>query len=262
MEIKYLDQVRARNPLVHNITNIVAANFSANGLLAIGASPIMADSVDEMEELAAVSSAVVLNIGTLNKQKVEAMLVAGKSANRAGVPVVLDPVGAGFTQLRRETTAEIRFAAVRGNAGEMAHIAGVEWHAKGVDAGSGSADLHSIAQRIAQQYSCIAAISGETDYVSNGSRTAKLNNGTPLFPKVTASGCLLSTIAGAFAAVAVPEDYLHAVAEACTVYAVAGELAAQGLQPAQSGSFAWKLIDSLAAVSAQEVAARAKVEWI
>ena len=139
MEIKYLDQVRARNPLVHNITNIVAANFSANGLLAIGASPIMADSVDEMAELAAASSAVVLNIGTLNKQKVEAMLVAGKSANRAGVPVVLDPVGAGFTQLRRETTAqllaEIQFAAVRGNAGEMAHIAGVEWHAKGVDAG-------------------------------------------------------------------------------------------------------------------------------
>lgn len=266
MEIKYLDQVRARNPLVHNITNIVAANFSANGLLAIGASPIMADSVDEMAELAAVSSAVVLNIGTLNKQKVEAMLVAGKSANRAGVPVVLDPVGAGFTQLRRETTAqllaEIRFAAVRGNAGEMAHIAGVEWQAKGVDAGSGSADLHSIAQRIAQQYGCVAAISGETDYVSNGSRTAKLNNGTPLFPKVTASGCLLSTIAGAFAAVAAQEDYLHAVAEACTVYAVAGELAAQGLQPSQSGSFAWKLIDSLAAVSAQEVAARAKVEWI
>ena len=252
MEIKYLDQVRARNPLVHNITNIVAANFSANGLLAIGASPIMADSVDEMAELAAASSAVVLNIGTLNKQKV--------------VPVVLDPVGAGFTQLRRETTArllaEIRFAAVRGNAGEMAHIAGVEWQAKGVDAGSGSADLHGIAQRIAQQYGCVAAISGETDYVSNGSRTAKLNNGTPLFPKVTASGCLLSTIAGAFAAVAAPEDYLHAVAEACTVYAVAGELAAQGLQPAQSGSFAWKLIDSLAAVSAQEVAARAKVEWI
>ena len=97
MEIKYLDQIRARNPLVHNITNIVAANFSANGLLAIGASPIMADSVDEMAELAAASSAVVLNIGTLNKQKVEAMLVAGKSANRAGVPVVLDPVGAGFT---------------------------------------------------------------------------------------------------------------------------------------------------------------------
>jgi len=198
MEIKYLDQVRARNPLVHNITNIVAANFSANGLLAIGASPIMADSVDEMAELAAVSSAVVLNIGTLNKQKVEAMLVAGKSANRAGVPVVLDPVGAGFTQLRRETTAqllaEIRFAAVRGNAGEMAHIAGVEWHAKGVDAGSGSADLHSIAQRIAQQYGCVAAISGETDYVSNGSRTAKLNNGTPLFPKATASGCPIAPL--------------------------------------------------------------------
>ncbi len=266
MQIKYLDQVRARNPLVHNITNIVSANFSANGLLAIGASPIMADSVDEMDELAAISSAVVLNIGTLNANKVEAMLVAGKSANRAGVPVVLDPVGAGVTALRRDTTArllrEIRFAAIRGNAGEMAHIAGVAWQAKGVDAGSGSADLHAIAQRIAQQHGCIAAISGETDYVSDGSRTAKLRNGTPLFPKVTASGCLLSTVVGAFAAVAEQGDILHAVAEACTVYAVAGELAAQRLQPTQSGSFAVALLDQLAAISAQEAAARSRVEWI
>ncbi|OAM26708.1 MULTISPECIES: hydroxyethylthiazole kinase [Eikenella] len=266
MQIKYLDQVRARNPLVHNITNIVSANFSANGLLAIGASPIMADSVDEMDELAAASSAVVLNIGTLNVHKVEAMLAAGKSANRAGVPVVLDPVGAGFTALRRDTTArllrEIRFAAVRGNAGEMAHIAGVAWQAKGVDAGSGSADLQEIAQRIAQQHGCIAAISGETDYVSDGSRTAKLNNGTPLFPKVTASGCLLSTVVGAFAAVAAPGDMLHAVAEACTVYAVAGELAAQGLQDTQSGSFAVSLIDHLGSISARQAADRARVEWI
>lgn len=266
MKIKYLQRIRASNPLVHNITNIVSANFSANGLLAIGASPIMADSVDEMDELAAISSAVVLNIGTLNKLKVEAMLTAGKSANRAGVPVVLDPVGAGVTALRRDTTArllkEIHFAAIRGNAGEMAHIAGVQWQAKGVDAGCGSADLLDIAQRIAREYGCIAAISGETDYVSDGSRTAKLNNGTPLFPKVTASGCLLSTVVGAFAAVAEPTDCLHAVAEACTVYAVAGELAARSLQPTQSGSFAMALIDSLASVSEQEVSALARAEWV
>ena len=107
MEIKYLDQVRARNPLVHNITNIVAANFSANGLLAIGASPIMADSVDEMAELAAVSSVVVLNIGTLNKQKVEAMLVAGKSANRAGVRAAARPICTASPNASRSNTAAL-----------------------------------------------------------------------------------------------------------------------------------------------------------
>ena len=120
MQIRFLDKVRRQNPLVHNITNGVAMNFTANGLLALGASPIMADEVSEMADMAAICSALLINIGTLRRQTVEAMLAAGKAANARGIPVVFDPVGAAATQFRRDTVerllAEVRFAAIRGNA--------------------------------------------------------------------------------------------------------------------------------------------------
>lgn len=265
MEIRYLDAVRARNPLVHNITNIVAAHFSANGLLAVGASPIMADSTEEMDELAAVSAALVINIGTLGADTVKAMLLAGKAANCAGVPVVLDPVGAGATAFRRDTVArlldEIRFAAIRGNAGEMAQVAGVSWQAKGVDAGSGAAALDEIAAAVARKHNTVAIVSGATDYVSDGLKLAVLENGTPLLPRITTSGCLLSAVCGAFLGVAAKDGYLHAAVEACTVYAVAGELAAKDLRPTQSGTFTAAFVDSLGAVTAQQVAAASRVTW-
>ena len=142
MQIRFLDKVRGQNPLVHNITNGVAMNFTANGLLALGASPIMADEVSEMADMAAICSALLINIGTLRRQTVEAMLAAGKAANARGIPVVFDPVGAAATQFRRDTVerllAEVRFAAIRGNAAEMAYIAGGAWQGKGVDAGGGA----------------------------------------------------------------------------------------------------------------------------
>lgn len=263
MQFRYLSGVRSQNPLIHNITNIVAAHFSANGLLAVGASPIMADSIEEMEELAALSSALVLNIGTLDAGKIEAMLVAGRSANRAGVPVVLDPVGAGATAFRRDTVQtllrEIRFAAVRGNAGEMAQLAGVAWSAKGVDAGSGEADAGAIAVEVARRYATVAIVSGETDYISDGLQLALLNNGTPLLPRITTSGCLLSAVCGAFLAVAPANDYFAAAVEACTVYGVAAEQAAAGLHATQHGTFMIRFIDSLAAITPEQAAAAAKV---
>ncbi|OSI18072.1 hydroxyethylthiazole kinase [Neisseria dentiae] len=265
MQFHYLAEVRSKNPLIHNITNIVAAHFSANGLLAVGASPIMADSVEEMEELAALSSALVLNIGTLDADKIQAMLVAGRSANRAGVPVVLDPVGVGATAFRRDTVQtllqEIRLAAIRGNAGEMAQLAGVAWSAKGVDAGSGAADVGAITAAVARRYETVAVVSGETDYVSDGLKLAVLNNGTPLLPSITTSGCLLSAVCGAFLAVAPANDYLAAAIEACTAYGVAAERAAAGLQNTQHGTFMIRFIDSLAAVTTEQVAAAAKVRW-
>lgn len=265
MQFRYLTEVRSKNPLIHNITNIVAAHFSANGLLAVGASPIMADSVEEMEELAVSGSALVLNTGTLDKDKIRAMLVAGRSANLAGVPVVLDPVGAGATVFRRDTVQtllqEIRFAAVRGNAGEMAQLAGVAWSAKGVDAGSGAADVGTVAVEVARRYETVAIVSGETDYVSDGRKLAVLNNGTPLLPRITTSGCLLSAVCGAFLAVAPKNDYPAAAVEACTVYGVAAEQASAGLHAAQHGTFMIRFIDSLAAVTQEQVAAAAKVRW-
>ena len=201
MQIRFLDKVRRQNPLVHNITNGVAMNFTANGLLALGASPIMADEVSEMADMAAICSALLINIGTLRRQTVEAMLTAGKAANARGIPVVFDPVGAAATQFRRDTVerllAEVRFAAIRGNAAEMAYIAGGAWQGKGVDAGGGAANAAEVAATAAKRYGCVAAVSGATDYVSDGLCTVAVANGTPLFPKITASGCLLGSVIAA-----------------------------------------------------------------
>ena len=252
----YLSKIREQNPLVHNITNIVAANFSANGLLALGASPLMSANVEEMDEVPSLSQALVINIGTLIGKEREAMRLAGKAANAKGIPVVLDPVGVGATSYRRETInqllKEIQFTLIRGNAGEIATIAGETWQAKGVDAGQGEVDLKAVAQRVAQDYGCVVLISGKVDIVSDGKRTATVHNGTPLFPKITASGCLLSAVCAAFLAVDSGEHF-QATLEACMAYAVAGELAARGLST-QVGQFQVRLLDELAALSPESIA--------
>lgn len=266
MSFDYLDAVRQRNPLVHNITNAVAAHFAANGLLAVGASPIMADEPAEMADMAAICGALLINIGTLRASTIEAMLAAGAAANRRGIPVVFDPVGVAATALRRDTAERllqnVSFAVIRGNLGEMAFLAGEVVQSKGVDAGHTAADAATVAAAVAKRYRCIAAVSGATDYVSDGLQTFAVANGTPLFPKITASGCLLGSVIAAFAAVAAPDDYLDATVQACTVYAVAGETAAQGLSPTQSGTFGSRLIDALSAVDAVQTAAAARVEAV
>ena len=265
MNSQFLAKLRQRNPLIHNITNIVAANFSANGLLAIGASPMMSACIEEMDEMPKLSQALVINIGTLMGKEVEAMVLAGKTANEVGIPVVLDPVGVGATSFRKQTVAtllkEVKFAAIRGNAGELATIANVAWQAKGVDAGAGSGNLSDIARTVAQQYGCVVMISGETDYLSDGKRHAQIHNGTPLFPKITASGCLLSAICGAFLAMAKPEEYFEAMVEGCAAYALAGELAAQSLTAAQHGQFYVRLLDELAALTPEQINKYARISY-
>ncbi|QGM80648.1 hydroxyethylthiazole kinase [Otariodibacter oris] len=257
MKSIYLEKIRLQNPLIHNITNIVAANYCANGLLAIGASPIMSANVEEMEEVPALSQALVINIGTLIGKEAEAMLLAGKTANKIGIPVVLDPVGVGATSYRKQIIsqllAEVQFALIRGNAGELATIAGEDWQAKGVDAGDGNADMNSIAKKVANQYQSVVAISGEVDVVSDGVKTVNIHNGTPMFPKITASGCLLSSVCGAFLAVAEKQHYFDAVVEACTAYAVAGEILAEKLSPTDNGQFYVGLLDQLASLSVEKI---------
>ncbi|XWY19242.1 hydroxyethylthiazole kinase [Bisgaard Taxon 45] len=261
----YLQQIKAQNPLVHNITNVVAANFSANGLLAIGASPLMSAAIEEMDEVPRISQALVINIGTLMDKEVSAMVLAGKTANQVGIPVVLDPVGVGATRFRKQTAQtllkEVKFAAIRGNAGELATLAQVDWQAKGVDVGSGDADLAEIARNVAEQYQCIAMISGATDYLSDGKRQVQIHNGTSLFPKITASGCLLSALCGAFLAVAEPAQYFDAMLEACTAYAIAGELAAQPLSDTQHGQFYLGLLDQLASLSPEKIKQYARISY-
>lgn len=254
LQPELLDRIRSDNPLIHNLTNIVVANYVANGLLAIGASPIMSNAPQEMDELASIVSAVAINIGTPTSEQVTAMMAAGRAANRYGKPLLLDPVGVGATAYRRELVQNlldnVQFAAIRGNAGEMATLAGVDWQSKGVDAGSGSADVHAIAKQVAQQYRTVAVISGEVDVLSDGERIVEISGGTSLFPLITGSGCLHGAVCAAFIAVA--EDVLSACVTACAAYATAGEHAAK--DHVGNGGFTTALLDSLARLQATDIA--------
>lgn len=250
--MSYLTKVREQNPLIHNITNIVVTNFTANGLLALGASPFMADAHEEVADVAKMSAAVVLNIGTLNEHVIQSMILAGKSANVHGVPVVLDPVGAGATAYRTEIThkliSEMQITALRGNVAEVAHVAGEQWSIKGVDAGAGEGDVVALAQKAARKLGCIVIITGKEDVITDGEVTFIASNGHPILTKVTGTGCLLSSVVGAFLAVA-GQSALEAVAEAISFYGVAAEIAAEATAGQGPGSFQIEFLNQLALVT-------------
>ncbi len=194
-------KIRQKSPLVHCITNYVVANFTANGLLAIGASPVMADEVDEVQEMVSIANALLINIGTLNTRTLESMKLAGKKANELNIPVVLDPVGVGATTFRQQAVKEIldvvKIQLLRCNAGELAAIAGVHWESKGVDSGEGSMDIEAAAKQVAHQYDCLVVVTGASDYVTDGVTEAWVAGGNELMTQVTGTGCLLSAICAA-----------------------------------------------------------------
>lgn len=258
-----LEKIRETNPLVHNITNIVVANDVANVLLAIGASPFMADAKEEMEEVSHFSNALVLNIGTLNERAIESMILAGKACNKQGVPVLLDPVGASATSFRKRVVKqlfeEITFTAIRGNAGEMASIAGVEWKAKGVDAGEGSASTVEIAQKVANDKKCVVAISGKQDVLSDGKKTYIVSNGHKRMSGITGSGCMLSGLSGAFVGVA-KDQALKAMVASHIGFGIAGERAALREDVQGPGTFRAALIDELEKLTPEEIESKAKIE--
>ncbi len=227
-KIKMIFQtIRQQQPLIHCITNYVVANFQANGLLALGASPVMADDSQEVEEMVAMAQALLINIGTLNTRTKNAMLLAGKKANALGIPVILDPVGAGATTYRKETVQylleNIQFAVIRCNIGELAAIANVDWQQKGVDSGHGSMSLETEALLVAQRYNCIVIVTGERDLITNGEHSQWIAGGHPQMTEVTGTGCLLSALCGA-AYVAGNKPY-NQLAETLTYYKKAAVLA-------------------------------------
>ena len=244
-----LRQLREARPLVHQITNYVVMNETANATLALGALPVMAHAPEEVEEMVGLAGALVVNIGTLSAHWVDAMLAAGHAANRRGVPVVLDPVGAGATRYRTETArrilGEVDVAVLRGNAGEVATLAGVDAEVRGVesiDAGAAPAD---VARAAATTLGVVASVTGPIDYVSDGERVVAVQNGHPLLASITGTGCISSAITGAFLAVN-RERPLEAAAEALAAFGVAGENAAPGAKG--PGSFHVNLYDALAAL--------------
>jgi len=256
-----LAAIRERKPLVHQITNYVVMNETANATLALGALPVMAHAVEEVEEMAAVAGALVLNIGTLSKHWIEAMLLAAKAANRAGVPVVLDPVGAGATKLRTETAKRIldeaEIAVVRGNAAEVATLAGRQAEIRGVESIGASDSGAELAKAAASELGCVAAVTGPVDHVSDGGRVIAVANGHKLLATVTGTGCMATAIIGCFLAVA-PDRPLEAAAEALVAFGVAGEDAANGAKG--PGTFHAALYDALYNLAPDTIDHRAKAE--
>jgi hydroxyethylthiazole kinase len=256
-----LAAIRERKPLVHQITNYVVMNETANATIALGALPVMAHAIEEVEELASIAGALVINIGTLSKHWIEAMLLAATAANRAGVPVVLDPVGAGATKLRTETATrllvEAEIAVVRGNAAEVATLAGRRAEIRGVESISTGVSGAELAQSAASGLGCVVAVTGPVDHVSDGDRVLALANGHELLGTVTGTGCMSSAITGCFLAVA-PDRPLEAAAEALVAFGVAGEDAAQGAKG--PGSFHVNLYDALYNLDPGTLDERARAE--
>ncbi len=195
---KAADKVRDICPLVHCITNYVTVNDVANCILAIGASPIMADDIAEAADITSISKALVINMGTLNARTVESMVAAGKKANELGVPVVFDPVGAGASNFRNETAKRIlenvKISILRGNLSEMSYLAGLEVSTKGVDTSEADEknDPVSVAKKTAAKYNCVAAITGAVDTITDGKRVARISNGHPYLSRIAQSRLHLS----------------------------------------------------------------------
>ncbi|HVU77143.1 MAG TPA: hydroxyethylthiazole kinase [Gaiellaceae bacterium] len=255
-----LRRVRETRPLVHQITNYVVMNETANATLALGALPVMAHAREEVEEMARLAGALVLNIGTLSPAWVEAMLLAGRAANEGGVPVVLDPVGAGATRYRTETAkrilADVDVAVLRGNAGEVATLVGVDAEVRGVESIGAGADAGELARAAARQLGLVASVTGPVDHVSDGREVVAVANGHPLLASVTGTGCMSTAITGCFLAADRARPLAAAVA-ALVAFGVAGEDAAVGAKG--PGSFHVALYDALAALDPETLDGRARL---
>jgi hydroxyethylthiazole kinase len=257
--------VRARSPLVHSITNLVAANFNANALLAVGASPVMAHAHEEVSDMVSIAQALVLNIGTLDPYQVEAMRIALARAAQRGIPTVLDPVGAGATAYRNRTVEGLLTLAapsvIRGNASEIMSVAGVSVSTRGVDSSAGASDAVRAAQSLVRRTGGVVCISGEVDHILGvDGRWLRLANGHVWMTRITAVGCSATALVGAFCAV--QPDFVRATASAMALLAVAGELAAEQARARGQGvgSMQALLLDALQGLSQDAFAERLALE--
>jgi len=254
-----LDRLRASRPLVHHITNFVVMNDTANVTLLIGASPVMAHAPEEVEEMVSMAGALVLNPGTPQRDWNEAMLLAGRRARETGIPIVLDPVGAGATEFRTRTNRmlldEVKPTIVRGNAGEIGALAGAGGEVKGVDSVGTLTDPEQVVRRAAKQWGVVVAITGRRDLVSDGERTIAVGNGHEWLTTLTGTGCMSTAMVAAFAAV--EPDALYAATAGLAAYGVAAELAAARTDG--PGSFKTALFDELYRLSSERLAEAASV---
>jgi hydroxyethylthiazole kinase len=256
-----LRSLRERRPLIHQITNYVVMNETANATLALGALPVMAHAREEVEEMVGLAGALVLNIGTLSEHWIESMLIAGRAANERGIPIVLDPVGAGATRYRTATAKrlldELEVAVVRGNAGELATLVGAEAEVRGVESIAAPGDPAELARDAARALGAVAAVTGPVDHVSDGDTSVRVANGHELLATVSGTGCMSTAITGSFLAVKA-EAPLEAAAEALVAFGVAGEDAAEKARG--PGTFHAGLYDALAALDPDTLDGRARIQ--
>jgi len=253
-----LNQVRERKPLIHHITNYVTVNDCANITLGIGASPVMADAIGEAADIAAISSALVLNMGTLNERTVPSMIAAGKSANAKGIPVVFDPVGVGASKLRNEAAThlikEVKLSVLRGNISEIKFIAGLSSETKGVDASESDLattdSVGQIAKGLAQRLGCVVVISGAADTISDGNETVFIENGHPMLSSLTGTGCMCSSLIGSFCGGS-RDKLFEGTVVAMLCMGVAGELAYEKSGQLGGGSFHVALHDEVSRMDAE-----------
>jgi len=255
-----LERLRKERPLVHSVTNYVVMNFTANALLAMGASPVMAHSVDEIEEMVSLASAFVINIGTLSRHWIESMLRGGRKANELGVPVILDPVGSGATSLRTNTfrtlVKELKLTVVRGNASEILSIASDDIKTKGVETVHDAEQALETAREAAREIDSVVAITGPMDLIADGNKVIRCYNGHPLLRSVTGTGCAATTTIAAFATVT--HDPLEAASAGLAFFGLAGELA--GARADSPGSFMVSLLDAMYQISPEQFQAKARLE--
>ena len=246
-----LDSVRQTSPLIHNITNYVVMNNTANALLSIGASPVMAHSTEEVAEMASIASALVLNIGTLEPEWVKAMLIAGETALNKNTPIVFDPVGAGATSYRtcvcKQIIDECKPSIIRGNASEIMALCNANTKTKGVDSTNSSESALESAKELAHETKTIVVISGQTDYITDGVNTNTVINGNPLMARVTGMGCTATAIVAAFAAV--NKNMLIAATHGMAIMGIAGEIAAS--KSRGNGSMQVNFLDELYNIDAE-----------
>ncbi|AQX06597.1 hydroxyethylthiazole kinase [Elizabethkingia meningoseptica] len=258
---KHIEYVRQQSPLVHNITNYVVMNNTANALLAVGASPIMAHAQSEMKEMVNISNALVINIGTLDEYWTESMLIAAHEAHETRKPWILDPVGAGATSFRNETLRKLlayKPTVIRGNASEIIALAKTNISAtKGVDSTAASYEAIEAAVNLQREYGAVICISGATDIIINGATSVFIENGDPLMTKVTGLGCTASALTGAFTGCI--SDKTEAVIAAMALMGIAGELAAKHSNG--PGSLQLNFIDKLYSITEEEVMSNIRIRY-
>jgi hydroxyethylthiazole kinase len=255
-----LAKVRKVHPLLHHITNYVVMNDCANMALHIGGSPVMAHAHNEMEEMTGIASALVINIGTLDNEWIEGMKVAAKKASTRGIPIILDPVGAGATKLRTQTALNFLnnypVGVLKGNLGEISVLAGLGGEVRGVDSASGGAEAKICAVEAADKFNTVVAVTGKEDYISDGKTTLCVSNGHKWLSAITGSGCCAGTVVSAFCAVG--DNLVTASACGLAVYGIASEIAAQNANgPA---SFRTAFFDTVYNLTPEIVEKHARIE--